>query len=274
MLTILQSIQSDLSRLNTRVDAIEKPATNPSTGGASATPNPSAAATDAVKGRLAELNLISDDSDDAATAETEIRRTNKGKKSGRAKTAEDVIVREIDWPHFYVHRGHSRQAARYEDLTIPEFTFGYLSMITNGNHSPTETEHMLNHLRELMRDAMDFPWQNVRNFHGVLWNHFEMDRIRWRDGEKIQELRQVYARRTAIQAGTRSTPSPCSMFNRNACRFTEDHESRYGPAKHVCAWCLRTDGRHYKHSESDCERKRSATVSKNAPSKPPAAKQE
>ena len=143
-------------------------------------------------------------------------------------------------------------------------------MIIEGRHSPAEKEHMLSHLRELMRDAMDFPWQQVRNFNGILWNHFEMDRLKWRETSKINGLRQMYARRFSTTPVARTQPpQPCMLYQKNACRRTDDHDTRAGLARHICALCFRITGRPYKHPESECERKRHEAPVKNAQARPP-----
>ena len=62
---------------------------------------------------------------------------------------------------------------------------------------------MLHHLRELMQDAITYPWQNVRNYHAVVLAHLEHTDITWEDRETIQDLRHAYARTT-----NGATPGP------------------------------------------------------------------
>jgi len=65
-----------------------------------------------VKDRMSSLHLIQDsdsDSDSEVTCKKDTKK--KGKKSGRARTADDLILKDVDWPHFYVYRGANRQAA-------------------------------------------------------------------------------------------------------------------------------------------------------------------
>ena len=62
---------------------------------------------------------------------------------------------------------------------------------------------MLQHLRMLMGDACDFPWSNVRNFHGIVLSQLEMDRITWGDQDRIGELWQTY-----VQRGPAATNTP------------------------------------------------------------------
>ena len=144
---------------------------------------------------MAELKLLTnDESDEDGTTESRKRKT---KKSGRAKTVDDIVIREVDWPHYHVYRGPDRRAARYEDLTVPEFVFGFLSQMTSTAGGKT-SQKMLTHLRGMMRDAIDFPWANVRNYHGIVLSQMEMDRMDWHDDEAIEGLRNTYMTRAPL----------------------------------------------------------------------------
>ena len=112
-------------------------------------------------------------------------RKRKSTKSGRVKTVDDIVIREVDWPHYHVYRSPGHRAVRYEDLTVPEFVFGFLSQMTSIAGRKTN-QKMLTHLRCMMRDAMDFPWANVRNYHGIVLSQMEMDRLTWHDDEAIE----------------------------------------------------------------------------------------
>ncbi len=62
-----------------------------------------------VRARLADLQADAEDSDeslsDTRAVATASRSAGKHSKwSGRAKRADEVTVREIDWPHFYIFR--------------------------------------------------------------------------------------------------------------------------------------------------------------------------
>ncbi len=51
--------------------------------------------------RLSQLELLGDVSDSDSEADQKLP-SSKGKKSGRAKTVHDIIIKDIDWPHFHV----------------------------------------------------------------------------------------------------------------------------------------------------------------------------
>ncbi len=204
VLETMQAIQTSLATVQRRLDRLEdKPAAStPATAAGQATSGNDTAGVTAttlrhdhqlqadVRARMAELG-IRDDDPDVTLGDTTTRGKSSSKKSGRSRTAEDIVVRDIDWPHFYVYRGPDRRPAGYSDLSIPEFVFGYLASLAA---TPETTSHglMLDHLQELMRDAMDHPWEHVRHFHGILLHQQEMDRLDWRNEQAIQGLRSRY----------------------------------------------------------------------------------
>ena len=114
---------------------------------------------DALSNRLVQLGL--DDSDHSSESAKK-----KGKKSGVSRTVEDQVLREIDWPHLYVYRGQDRKPATYNDLTLAEFIFGYISMIDNPRNI-LDKELMLQTLRNMMLDTTQYGWVQVRNFYIV-----------------------------------------------------------------------------------------------------------
>ena len=88
-----------------------------------------------------------------------------------------------------------RKGARFHDLTVQEFAYGFLSQIRQGSDDEGVRTKMYRHLEEIMRDAADFPWVNVRNYHGILMSQMEMNRLTWADTAAIQELRVTYVHR-------------------------------------------------------------------------------
>ena len=166
------------------------------------------------------------------------------------------MIRQVDWPHFNVFKGPSRKAAEYDSLSTAEFVFGYLGNALKPSTSSGDRWAMLRHLRDLMHDATMYPWEGVRNFHGIVLRLMEHDEATWADKALIQELRAQYARTpapTSSHGGHSAQSRPCPEFQRGACSHAEDHESPHGGwLPHVCGWCLRVRRKYYKHAEKDC----------------------
>ena len=101
-----------------------------------------------VKARMAELNLMLDtgpvDIADHATLLATPGSSARGKKSRRARTADDTVSNDIDWPHFDVYQGPERRAAKHQDLNVQEFVFGYLQCVLS--QTPDVQVYMYKHL--------------------------------------------------------------------------------------------------------------------------------
>ena len=129
MTTLLRSLKDTIGEMNGRLQAPE--AAQGATGKArSVSPPPTATPLkEKVREWMAELHLLDDsdknDDDDIITRHTQpsVRPSSRG-KSGRSRTCEDIVVKEIDWSHYYVYRGHTRKPDTYEDLSIAEFAYG------------------------------------------------------------------------------------------------------------------------------------------------------
>ena len=215
--------------------------------------------------RLAQLDFDSEFVDN--NFETHGRR--RGKKSGQSRTVEDTVIREIDWPHFYVYRGNERRPTHYSDLTVSEFVLGFLSMIDNPRNG-FNRDLMLSLLKDMMNDVSQYGWNQIRNFYKILASGIEMARYDWTDTSQIASIRAQYAHRqvqqpfrqnsrngvmghqvansAALQNGSAKL---CVLFQKGECRFQATHEEWM----HVCAHCFNVDGLVFNHAEKDCRRK-------------------
>jgi hypothetical protein len=131
-------------------------------------------------------------------------------------------------------------------------------------------EKMLNHLHELMLDASDYPWTHVRNYHAILLNQFEMNRMTWDDTDRVQQLRHTYAHRSnstpaSGHVATKSSRNPssgqallyCAPYQKGSCTEADEHSTARGTTvRHVCAYCFRQTGSGYPHPEEKCRRKK------------------
>ena len=220
-----------------------------------------------VQHRLSELQ-IDDDSDDEHTDHANVKRKydHKPKKSGRVRTADDVILHEVDWPHYYVYRGLTRRPARFEELSIAEFVFGYLTSLLEGRSDANTCLLMLEHLTELMKDAIDIPWERIRNFHGIVLHHQEMARLSWENTTEIRRLRDRYVRSMHALHHSSQTITYCPAFQKRECPHTGGHDTPRGLVRHICAFCHNQRKGDYNHPEIDCKRKmKSHVAEKNEP---------
>ena len=132
--------------------------------------------------------MSSSESDDGISRPKHKRKSHRY-KSGRGRTTNDLVLRRVPWPHHGVYKGQAPKPAMFDTLSIPEFVSGYLGHATKPNLPSATQAAMLSHLRELMHDASAYPWEGVRNYHGILLGMMEQNELTWADPHLIQELR-------------------------------------------------------------------------------------
>ena len=130
---------------------------------------------------------------------------------------------------------------------------------------------LLSHLRELMHKASAYPWEGVRNYHGIWLGMMEQNELTWADRPLIQELRLQYARQsspahTATRAQAQNARhSPCSAYQSRTCSHNGDHGSDHGSqVSHICAWCFRVRHKACQHPESGCITKQMRELTNDA----------
>ena len=244
-----------------------------------------------VRLRLEELNVPG-----ACSGEDRNRpiTSNKGKTTGSTRTADDLHVqKDVTWPHFYVRRGSERRPVVFDELTLPEFVYGFLAMIEEAPENQSMKDKMLFRLKEIMRDCTDFDWVTMKNFFRILMQDIEKGKLSWGDDTRIQEMRVLFIHRLTVErqaptaSGHQAPIAPghpaatasghqakapllfCLSFQEGTCQYNFDHSSSRGPLKHMCAFCYRMTGNAYPHREIDCKRK-IRQQSKNEGIPPPA----
>ena len=188
-------------------------------------------------------------------------RGKKGKRSGISRTVEDMVVYEIDWPHFYVYRGQERKPIQYAQITQSEFMYGFLAMLDNPRNT-MDKEVMLALLKDLMLDASQYGWTHIRSYYSMLASGVEMARYSWSDTAQIAELRMQFAQRPMFGSQQRqpynsrqSIPQGnvriCIPFQSDTCPHFGAHDGY----NHACAFCFANTGMLFNHKERDCRRK-------------------
>ena len=216
--------------------------------------------------RLARLRL-EDWEEDARMPGTRLA----GKKSGSVMTAADVVMKRIDWAHFYIKRVASgtRKGITFKELKVEEFVFGFLCML-EAPHANFDFRYMICMLRHIMQDTIDFSWENARGFYQMVGVDVEQGAMKWTDVEVVKEMRMTYARtvfppnreikesvsqpketqRPALQTAAVGMKC-CAMFQKKECENPRDHQ----PYTHACAYCHRVKAALCRHPEDDCFRK-------------------
>ena len=211
--------------------------------------------------RIAKMQDTDSDDDEP---EDRHKKRGKGKKSGSMITAAQVVEERIDWPHLHVQRvaGGGRTGVEYKDLRMEEFVYGYLCMLENPK-CPWDKDVMLDILKMLMQDTMDYAWENARAFYQLVGVDVEMGVRKWTDSKQIMDMRLLHSRTTMgekkevnTKKGNtgRATSAPvkcCALYQRRTCEHGRDHP----PFTHACLYCFRATGLTCRHPENDCYRK-------------------
>ena len=138
--------------------------------------------------------------------------SNRGKKSGATRTAEDIAINDIPWPHFSIRRTSDKRPATYENLGVDDFVYGYLSML-EAPRSKLDPAIMLPILKNLMQDSRDFSWPKARDFYRDLAAAVEQGTLRWSDSDAIHMLRMTECR-TLKPADLASIPGLAQQMQR------------------------------------------------------------
>ena len=127
------------------------------------------------------------------------------------------------------------------ELTLAEFTFGYLAMIDNPRSGFNPTI-MLEILKDMMLDTTLYGWSQIRNFYKVLASGIEMARYTWSDRPQIASIRSQYAQRPVFSGQSKqskqygqsnSNIKICIPFQRDECAARGDHDG----LTHACQYC-------------------------------------
>ena len=212
--------------------------------------------------RIAQFRL--EDSDEEDNGLFSLSRRN-GKKSGAVMLASDIVKKRIDWPHMYVNRltSGNRAPVPFKELRMEEFVYGFLTML-KAPKCPWDKEVMLEILRMMMEDSMDYAWESARSFFELFSIDVEQGTKSWANDKQIMDMRMLHSRtifpdKKEVKEGKKATNDKtappntryCALYQIKNCGNGRDHP----PFVHACAYCGRITGTLYRHPESDCFRK-------------------
>ena len=174
---------------------------------------------------------------------------------------------DIPWPQDFVFVGPSRIRLTYEQLTLDQFTLGFLKIVQT-EPSPAIRANMIEYLTALFHNVVDHGWAQVKGAHHVVLSNMEDGLLSWRDLKKCKKTRKSYLLTPAGQykqeksvkmdySTNKVLPAPCRAFQINQCHDKE-HLLESSSQKHVCAYCLYVHSRWFNHSEANCRTKQRA----------------
>ena len=199
--------------------------------------------------------------------------------SGSVRTADlRVPTKFIAWPHeegVYVEGG---LPPKFEDLTVEQFVQGFIGTAITAPKS--ELMPRLQFLESLMADVQLRDWSRAKGFYRVWMQLIEQGRADWSDSKDkldVLKMRHLYLAPSPKAVNKNSSPSAkagaakgrgkssggsntatrgkrvCMAFNSDkGC----DNKDSHGIFQHRCAYCAKRTGFYFKHSATECERKK------------------
>ena len=179
--------------------------------------------------------------------------------------------------HFYVRRGSKRSKTTLGELSVPEYNFGFMSLIDSPDTFDADKPHMFRHLANLNEDASSYEWPWVRFWSEEICALVAGGKLSWDDDYKIDLLRLKFAQQNKLSS-TKDTPysdpkgidfhtelspevraakpgPPCRPFNTGSCSFTHHHVQNGYRRLHVCSHCVSQKCLLLPHSVDKCKSK-------------------
>ena len=126
-----------------------------------------------------------------------------GKLLGDLKAPQKTLFPQ-PWPHIYA----PGEPKLYNDLTLPEFSAGYLVIIQQTDKPAQKAAH-IRHLHGLMVLASTHQWSAVRSFHYKVLRSIELGLVRW--GDSVEHFKPAFfTPATLLIEGTTKVSKPTS----------------------------------------------------------------
>ncbi len=179
----------------------------------------------------------------------------KLKKSGRELTMETCHRHPIPWPHFYVHDSKKMKGARYDDLTLGQFVYGFDKQMEDPRWA-SDLKHMRRYQSAFLEDVKDFEenWTNLRDTHAAILTFMEQGSVKWSNKRHIDRIRTRYIYNVLpalscpeFSAAARQM-TPCPAYQTGTC----PREGSHSGLVHMCANCWRSKRKVFRHPEKDC----------------------
>ena len=183
--------------------------------------------------------------------------------------------------HTFVRRGSKRTKTSLVDLTIPEYNFGFMSLIDNPDTFDHDKPHMFRHLANINEDASQYDWSGVRFWSEEVCALVAEGKLSWDDDYRIDLLRIKFSQQNRLTTAHRDStqpdqyrdrgidfqteaPSdvraakpgpPCRAFNIGTCPSASHHVQNGYRRLHICSHCIAQKCLPLPHSNEKCKSK-------------------
>jgi hypothetical protein len=194
-------------------------------------------------------------------------------KRGLVRSGGDLApLVKTPWPQDHIVGSGSKNKVYYEDLSIFEWSNGYMAIIQNETN-PKIARLMMAHFRTLMEDAVSHGWEAVKYAHKDILMRLEMGEFTWYDELTMAEKRRSALTRASkpkdsvsanysnrgfsqgrgngkqygARSGNKKLVKSCVYYNNNVCSKKGDHEEANVFYRHNCSHCMAVD-----HTIKEC----------------------
>ena len=105
-----------------------------------------------------------------------------------------LVAKTVAWPQESILGGLTKQHISYDQLSLTQFTQGFLRNILDEPDQGAR-EFMLWYFMDLMEDATDFSWANVKAAHAVLLCEMERGMVTWQDTNRIEHICHAHSQK-------------------------------------------------------------------------------
>ena len=195
-----------------------------------------------------------------------------GPAEGKVHLASDIFTESLlPKPYMYISReGQHTLKQKLESratITPMEYIHAAIKLVNDHRaYQPEDRDHIMRHIQDVVHDAMERPWENVRRWSQYVWDAVEKGEFKWSDSQLIHNSRVCIAMTSggrtlqAAQPESKQQRSEviCRAFNsRSGCRQRSHHDEGTTKHLHICAYCDSV-GRHCPgHNVIGCNSKNS-----------------
>ena len=195
-------------------------------------------------------------------------------RKGKAKSAASKLkLRGAKWPNDYIIRLDDDSDPTYDSLNVTEFVSRYLSIIEEVTPVTPQNARLLQHLdylRQLMDDCASSNWDQVRMAHRQVLASIELNRLKWDNVPAVKEAKAIALQRVrnyiipaTSQANVAPAATPCALYQKGQCLYSDDHTRDGKTSLHCCSFCFKKGGKQHTHTRSECKKSNRGSRAKN-----------
>lgn len=175
------------------------------------------------------------------------------------KPTYDVYLNKVvgyEMPRHFIG-AHSQRRVRgldsHDDLSLPEFVQGYVSMIMRVGLDIPTSEAMTRCLGLIGEALIDYQWEDIRDWINSVLHDVGQGRITWLDDKVITERLNAAKMRASMRPQLDASIPVCALSNQGKC----PHDATHGIHRHICVVCWISAGVQHAHPLPSCRRRNS-----------------